>query len=185
MEINISNKSRVVRKANVSDAEQIAKLSCLCFPEHFSLTPESIGHIIEDHPETSLLVAEWDDRLVGYIFAIPQDGSTDAVTFQVGEACVAQIAVLAVHPDFRGRGIGSALIDAAISAAAQFPGCRRIIAETNPDNVAAQSALLKAGFTSLNRLNAYYPDQVDAIRFDRPLVLRLQPELAAARPAPR
>ncbi|MBN8995380.1 MAG: GNAT family N-acetyltransferase [Rhizobiales bacterium] len=184
MESNIDDIPYIIRRANLTDAERISEISNISFHEYLSFTPASVRRIIGDHPQVSLLVAEYEGSVAGYIFTIPQDGSTDRVTFQADEQCVAQIAGLAVHPSFRGQAIGSALIDSALSAAAQFSGCRRIIAETNPTNVAAQSALLKAGFTALERLKAYYPDHVDAIRYERRLTLGRQPRLAPSRPGP-
>lgn len=185
MESNIENRSYTVRRAKISDTEQISEISFLSFPEYFSLTLESVRHIISEHPEVSFLVAECEGLVAGYIFTIPQDGTTDTVTFHAGEQRVAQIAGLAVHPSFRGKAIGNALVHSAMSAAGQFPDCRRIIAETDPNNRAAQSVLLKAGFTPIERLNGYYPNQRDAIRYERPLTFSAQPDLVPDRPAPR
>ncbi|MEX2172903.1 MAG: GNAT family N-acetyltransferase [Pirellulaceae bacterium] len=54
---------------------------------------------------------------------------------------------LAVAPEFRGRGIGQALL-AAAEAAARQAGCGKVTLEVRSDNVVAQRAYRRAGFQS-------------------------------------
>ena len=54
---------------------------------------------------------------------------------------------LAVHPDFRGRGIGTTILHA-IEAEAQTRGCCKITLEVLEGNTIAKAAYLKFGFSS-------------------------------------
>ncbi len=70
--------------------------------------PERYRHEVED-PATAyaaacVLVAELDDVIAGVVVAVPQEGATE-------------IKRLWADPSARGRGVGSALLDAAIAAA--------------------------------------------------------------------
>ena len=61
------------------------------------------------------------------------------------ESPAAEIHLLAVDPPWRGRGIGQALVDAAIGRARQG-GASRILLWTQPTMVAAQRLYVRCGF---------------------------------------
>ena len=54
---------------------------------------------------------------------------------------------IAVHPDFRGKGIGQALL-AAVEEHARQHGCGKVTLEVRSDNHRAMAAYRKAGFES-------------------------------------
>jgi ribosomal protein S18 acetylase RimI-like enzyme len=54
---------------------------------------------------------------------------------------------IAVHPDFRGKGIGQALL-AAVEEHAREHGCGKVTLEVRSDNHRAMAAYRKAGFES-------------------------------------
>jgi ribosomal protein S18 acetylase RimI-like enzyme len=54
---------------------------------------------------------------------------------------------IAVHPDFRGQGIGQALLDA-VADHARGQGCCKVTLEVRSDNVRAMAAYRRAGFKS-------------------------------------
>lgn len=67
----------------------------------------------------------------------------------------AEILTICVDPAFRRQGLGAALIDVAISLAAQA-GAERMFLEVADDNDAALAAYAQAGFTKAGRRPGYY-----------------------------
>lgn len=156
----------------LEDCTQIAQIDHLCFSRDIGFKEGSVEIILREHPEVIFCVAEHEDRIAGYIFVIPQDGSNERLRLHPGESGVAQMASVAVAPDARRMGIAGRLIErAAREAETRFTGCSRIILETSASNVLAQSVYRKAGFRPVEQLPAYYPDQTDAIRFEKSLGL--------------
>lgn len=62
-------------------------------------------------PDSFVLAAREDDRYVGYAFARVYSGADFAASWSASDP-LAELAILAVLPDARGKGIGSALLDA-------------------------------------------------------------------------
>ncbi|WKZ46799.1 MAG: GNAT family N-acetyltransferase [Anaerolineales bacterium] len=96
-----------------------------------------------DNPQKAIFFADVDGKPVGQIKILPWWNK------------FAYIEELAVNPDFRGKGIGKALMDRAIAWAKgqNFPG---IMLETQDNNVPACKLYEKCGFTlSGFDVNAY------------------------------
>lgn len=102
------------------------------------------------------LVAEAGERLVGYAGLLAPEGS--------GDGDIQTIAVAVAH---RREGIGGALLDALLSAAAER-GVERIFLEVRADNADAQRLYRGRGFAEIGVRRGYYqPDGVDAIVMNR------------------
>jgi ribosomal-protein-alanine N-acetyltransferase len=69
----------------------------------------------------------------------------------------AHIATIAVHPDFRRRGIGRQLLKAALEAAAA-EGAKSGLLEVRAGNLAAQELYKGFGFVEVGRRPKYYKD---------------------------
>jgi ribosomal-protein-alanine N-acetyltransferase len=69
----------------------------------------------------------------------------------------AHIATVAVHPDFRRRGLGHHIIVSALEAA-RAEGAQRAFLEVRERNVAAQEMYAKFGFAVTGRRPHYYHD---------------------------
>ena len=69
----------------------------------------------------------------------------------------AHIANIAVHPDFRGRGIGKQLLETALKYAIQA-GAREAMLEVRANNQVAQEIYSQFGFEVVNRRVRYYRD---------------------------
>ncbi len=79
----------------------------------------------------------------------------------------AEIANLAVAPDWRARGVGGRLLDAAV-AEAVTSGVRRLHLEVRESNRAAQLLYGSRGFVAVGRRKNYYRSPVeDALLFSR------------------
>jgi ribosomal protein S18 acetylase RimI-like enzyme len=67
---------------------------------------------LESEPRSFVLAAESGDRRIGYALVRVRSGAGFAESWSVSDP-LADLATLAVLPEFRGRGIGSALLNAA------------------------------------------------------------------------
>jgi ribosomal protein S18 acetylase RimI-like enzyme len=75
--------------------------------EHERLMEEWLGA----EPDSFVLAAQQADRYVGYAFVRVRPSALFAVSWSASDP-LAELAILAVLPEARGRGIGSALLDA-------------------------------------------------------------------------
>jgi ribosomal-protein-alanine N-acetyltransferase len=90
-----------------------------------------------------------------------------AVTMDLGaHADVVDLHRIGVDPDHRRRGLGHALLDAAVDGAG--PG-RRMLLEVSADNAAALAFYAAEGFTEITRRPRYYRDGSDAVVMERML----------------
>ena len=79
----------------------------------------------------------------------------------------AEIANLAVAPEWRGRGVGALLVDDAVAAAMEG-GARVLYLEVRESNAAAQALYRSRGFVVVGRRHRYYRNPVeDALLFER------------------
>jgi ribosomal-protein-alanine N-acetyltransferase len=79
----------------------------------------------------------------------------------------AEIANLAVAPEWRGRGVGAYLVDAAVATAAKA-GVRVLYLEVRESNAGAQRLYRSRGFVEVGRRHRYYRNPVeDALLFER------------------
>jgi GNAT superfamily N-acetyltransferase len=83
-------------------------------------------------------IAAVDDRRLGCVFLVARDDDT------------AQLRILLVHPDGRGLGLGTRLVERCIQFARRV-GYRRIVLWTNDPLVAARRIYLAAGFQLVNQ----------------------------------
>jgi ribosomal-protein-alanine N-acetyltransferase len=86
-----------------------------------------------------------------------------------GAADEEELLLIAVHPDHRGRGVGTALLQRFI-AAAEARGAARLFLEMRDGNP-AESLYLQAGFEPVGRRRNYYrgaaKGPLDAITYAR------------------
>jgi ribosomal-protein-alanine acetyltransferase len=94
-----------------------------------------------------LVVAEAADGIVGF-----------AVSYHAADE--AEIANVAVAASARRRGIGRALVDAVVAAAAEG-GARAVFLEVRASNAAAQALYAARGFAPVGRRAAYYRQPVE------------------------
>lgn len=80
----------------------------------------------------------------------------------------AEILMLAVLPDFRRRGLGRALLAAAVQEASAR-GARTLFLEVAAGNAPARALYAGSGFAEAARRAAYYPDGGDALVLRRDL----------------
>lgn len=113
------------------------------------------------------------DVWLSFVEIVESDGAHRAVGFALSRLLVdeAELLLLAVEPDFRGRGFGQALIERAARIAAGREA-RRILLEVRDGNIALD-LYRRCGFAVIGRRGGYYrgPGGVtyDALTLARPI----------------
>ena len=120
------------------DAKALAELDILCFAVPWSeksFFEEANNHLAR------YFVAKDDDKIIGYggIWLVSGEGN---------------ITNIAVHPEYRKKGIASEILEELIKSA---EGCEQIFLEVRESNVAAISLYEKHGFKNCGvRKNFYH-----------------------------
>jgi len=130
---------RPMRKEDVEEVLEIEKLS-------FS-TPWSKEAFISEVTKNSCakyIVAEVDNKIVGYggFWVVVDEG---------------HITNIAVHPEYRSKGIGSKIMEGLIELAKKN-GIISMTLEVRESNIVAQHLYAKFGFRPLGRRKGYYQD---------------------------
>jgi mycothiol synthase len=131
-----------------ADAHAVYVVSDAAFSRNADFLPETETHFNDEHlqahnlrPDLSV-VAEQEGQIAG--FALVRDHGDK----------VAYVDLLAVHPDFAGKGLGSALLRTAYAGAAQagFRSGRLGVASDNPNAIRLYA---RAGMTQRWRVDSY------------------------------
>lgn len=138
-----------VRRAGPLDLPGIYRVEKACFPDPWPLLA-FFPYLVDR--EALALVAE-EEGIIGFILALRE-----------GEEL--HIHDLAVVPEHRRQGVGSALLKELLAAAA---GTRRVRLEVRASNHAAQAFYTKHGFRRIAILPNYYADGEDGILMIRDL----------------
>jgi len=143
-----------VRRAELSDLDDLVALEEATFDSDRLSRAQYRRHL--DSDSAQVLVASANHRrFLG----------TAVVFFRKGSR-VARLYSIASKPEARGKGVGSALIDAA-EAAARVRQCSALRLEVRTDNAAAIRLYERLGYQRLERLARYYEDGADAWRYEK------------------
>ena len=136
----------VVRPAKLFDMPEIVRIERVSFREQY---PRGVFLIfLENNPDT-FLVAEYNGKVIGYVMAYLRPDLEGHVMS------------IAVDPDYRGRGIGSALLSEVIERLAAR-GAKWIGLEVRVSNENAIKLYERFGFKKIKRVTGYYSDGEDA-----------------------
>lgn len=126
----------------VRDLGEIMKIEKLSFTTPWS--KQAFLSELLDNDRAYYLVAKVNDRPVGYI----------GIWLVAGEGHITNVAV---HPDFRGKGVGNRLLTAAEELAVAR-GHRRLTLEVRTSNDVAQRLYRKLGYIAAGIRRQYYRD---------------------------
>jgi [ribosomal protein S18]-alanine N-acetyltransferase len=129
----------LIRPATLADAAALVAIERRCFSDPWS-EPSFREALAAEW--TFGLVAETGRGLAGYLIGREAAGSGEILN-------------LAVAPEFRRRGIGSALLDEGL-AAFQRRQATEVFLEVRESNHSAQSLYLARGFRPVGQRAAYY-----------------------------
>lgn len=132
----------IVRQAEERDIKPMAEMDILCFSAPWS--EESFAQEIRENRMAFYIVAEIDGRMAGYagLWCIVDEG---------------HITNVAVHPDFRRRGVGEALISVLLDHTIKN-GILSHTLEVRVSNTPAISLYSKFGFEPAGLRKNYYED---------------------------
>ncbi|HDN75611.1 MAG TPA: ribosomal-protein-alanine N-acetyltransferase [Acidilobales archaeon] len=148
--------SFVIREAKESDLRDVININLLTLPEHY---PESFwrDHLIMWGK--AFLVAEVSSKIVGYVMCRVESGFGH---IKRSWRRLGHIISIAVLPEFRRRGIGTALLKEAIERLKKYYNVDEVYLEVRVSNEAAINLYKKLDFKIVKVIKFYYLDGEDA-----------------------
>jgi len=137
-------------KAKVSDIKRIIEIEELSYSDPWPREIFMVDYLFNSSSE--YFVAKMQGKIVGFI-GIWYEGKK------------LHIINVAVHPDERGKGIGTNLLLFAINLSKEL-GYETVYLEARKSNVSAQRLYKKLGFKEKEELKGYYQDGEDGIRME-------------------
>jgi ribosomal protein S18 acetylase RimI-like enzyme len=149
-----------IARANSAEIAELADLAARTFPLACppSVTAENIASFVDTNlsgprfaeyltdPHRLILTASHDNRIVGYAMLIRGVGDDPDVQRVVRVEPAVELSKMYVLADQHGSGVSTALMDAALAAAADW-GAACVWLGVNQKNVRAQRFYRKSGFT--------------------------------------
>ncbi len=137
-----------VRRAGEEDLLAIHRIEREAFTD-----PWPYGAFERFVGDPGFLVAVEDGNVVGFVVAdvVPDN-----------ERPVGHVKDLAVHPERRGEGVGTTLLERSLMVLAGS-GVASVKLEVREDNGAARSLYRQFGFEPVHRIAEYYDDDEDAV----------------------
>lgn len=136
-----------VRRLTVEDLQAVCEIERLSFPVPWS--EESYRRELTDNPLSCFYGGFWQGRLIAF-------GGFWKILDE------AHITNVAVHPDYRGRGMGELLMRA-VMLQTQQEGCHWMTLEVRKSNLPAQGLYNKLGFRAVGERPHYYENDEAAI----------------------
>ena len=137
----------IITEMNATHVPQVAELERICFADPWS--EKSVASEL-DNKWALWLVAVEDDRVIGYIGSQTSIDETDVMN-------------VAVHPDFRRRGIAESLIIRLVEEL-KNRGSHALMLEVRASNAPAITLYEKLGFVQVGcRKNYYRNPKEDAL----------------------
>jgi [ribosomal protein S18]-alanine N-acetyltransferase len=144
-----------LRSFKAADLPALYEIDQSCFPPGVSYSKEELAAFVK-HRTSETWVAEEAKEIVGFLVAC--------------RACNGQMHVITldVREDWRRRGVGAALMDAA-EGWGRARGLEVVSLETAEENLAAQAFYSKRGYAKLGEVKNYYADGSTAWVMGKPL----------------
>ena len=146
----------IIRRCEPSDMISVMEINMKTLPEHYS--DYFYESLLTEMPE-SFLVAENVGVYVGYIMCKSEFGFSNFK--RLGFVKKGHVVSVAVLDDFRGNGIGSALVEEAFNGVKEKQ-CDEMYLEVRCSNTDAVRLYERLGMSIRQRLKSYYRDGEDA-----------------------
>ncbi len=134
-----------IRLANADDVPRCAELLGILFSQEREFSPDLAA-------QSKGLAMIIDNPDAGFVFVYEADGVIQGMLlllFTISTALGKKVALLEdviVTPEFRGKGVGTSLVERALECALS-EGCGRVTLLTDHDNEAAHNMYRTCGFT--------------------------------------
>lgn len=145
-----------VRRAETSDLDDLVTLEDRTFDSD-RMTREQYRRHLDSDSALVLVASANHRRFLG----------TAVVFFRKGSR-VARLYSLASQPESRGKGVGTALVEAT-EATARQRRCRSLRLEVRTDNITAIQFYERLGYRCIGLLPDYYQDGADGWRYEKVL----------------
>lgn len=146
----------IIRRCDPSDIIPVMEINLKTLPEHYS--DYFYESLLAELPE-AFIVAEVEKKLVGYIMCKIEYGFSNFK--KLGFVKKGHVVSVAVLPEFRQKGIGSALVEESMTGV-KSKKSDELYLEVRCSNNEAIHLYEKLGFIIKQRLKAYYRDGEDA-----------------------
>ena len=146
----------IIRRCDPSEIISVRGLNMKSLPEHYS--DYFYESLLSDLPE-SFLIAEKEGISIGYIMCKSEFGFSNFK--KLGFVKKGHVVSVAVLDNFRGSGIGSALVEEAFKGVKEKQ-CDEMYLEVRCSNTDAVRLYEKLGMSVKQRLRSYYRDGEDA-----------------------
>lgn len=146
----------IIRRCDPSDIIPVMEINLKTLPEHYS--DYFYESLLAELPE-AFIVAEVEKKLVGYIMCKIEYGFSNFK--KLGFVKKGHVVSVAVLPEHRNKGIGKALVEESI-AGVKLKKSDELYLEVRCSNTDAIRLYEKLGFSTKQRLKAYYRDGEDA-----------------------
>lgn len=161
----------LMRHMRLEDIPQVVQLDELSFPTpwsartyEFEIINRDTSHLIvlEALNQTASTSTRWRTVFQRLIKSKPSESSGAIVGYGgcwliAGEA---HISTIAVHPDYRGRGLGELLLAGMLQRAMTLNGDYSVL-EVRVSNETAQALYRKYGYKTVGRRRGYYRDNAE------------------------
>lgn len=155
----------MIRPAQMSDLAALLRIEERSFATD-RLSQRSFRYLLSRANAATLVEEDGNGEIRGYAMVLFSRGTS-----------LARLYSIAVDPDHRGKGLGTALLRAAEDAArARDAAYMRL--EVRVDDPATQALYRREGYRKFAVQHHYYDDDVDAIRMEKTLAPRPDPQLA-------
>ena len=146
----------ILRRSELGDIIPVIEINLKTLPEHYS--DYFYESLLEELPE-AFIVAEISGKIVGYIMCKMEHGFSNFK--KLGFVKKGHVVSVAVIDEHRGKGFGSVLVNEAIKGV-KIRQCSELYLEVRCSNNDAVRLYEKLGFSTIQRLKAYYRDGEDA-----------------------
>ena len=150
------------RRARLADVPALLDIENASFTDD-RFTRRRFHHLLTRAHAVALVIEE-GEAICGYAVVLLSRGTS-----------LARLYSMAIAPSCREKRMGQGLLDAA-EEAARGEGAAYMRLEVRPDNSAAQSLYRKAGYREFGISHDYYEDGADALRMEKQLLARLNPD---------
>lgn len=147
----------VIRRAERQDIPAVIRINRLTLPENY---PEWFFYEHLERWGDAFYIAVVGGEVVGYVMSRVEHGISVFNSFKlVRKGHIVSIAVL---PEHRRKGIGTALMKAALKSLREIYGCDEVYLEVRVSNTPAIRMYERLGFKKVKIVPMYYLDGEDA-----------------------
>lgn len=153
-----SNADFLLRDYEAIDFDALWQLDQICFVRGIAYSKSELKHFLQQE-DCFCIVAQTGEAVRGFIVVEHDSKGTG------------RIITIDVHPDARRSGLGTLLMRASEGRLVGL-GARRIVLEVAVDNLSAISFYKRHDYSVAGTIPRYYNRSLDALRMEKPLILR-------------